>query len=183
MVAKVSAHDVANRKKNMTRKLHKLPMGPAFRDEFLQPFDTLFDQFVGDLYPDFQKEFGVEFFQKGSYPKVDIIDKDNSVQIVAEIPGLTKDDVSIDIEPDKANPNNNVLSISGGARVYNDDEHEVEPRYVRRELKRSSFKRSFILGENLNVDNINAKFENGILEISVSKIKPVNTKSRKVEIK
>ena len=182
MVAKVSAHDVANRKKNMTRKLHKLPMGPAFRDEFLQPFDTLFDQFVGDLYPDFQKEFGVEFFQKGSYPKVDIVDRNSSVQIVAEIPGLTKNDVSIDIEPDKTNPNNNVLSISGNTRKDN-GENEEELRYVRRELKRSSFKRSFILGENLNVDNVGAKFSNGILDISIPKIKPINTKTRKVEIK
>ena len=161
-------------------------LGPGFRDEFLQPFDNLFDQFVGDMYPEFHKEFGVEFFGKGAYPRVDIIDRDQSVIIVAEIPGLTKDDVTIDIDPDKGNPNNNVLSISGGARVYDGDESgkvEVEPRYVRRELKRSSFKRSFILGENLNVDNIDAKFQNGVLEISVSKIKPVNTKSRKVEIK
>tara|TARA_R110002050_G_scaffold68910_3_gene149291 strand:- start:2532 stop:3035 length:504 start_codon:yes stop_codon:yes gene_type:complete len=159
-------------------------LGPAFRDEFLQPFDNLFDQFVGDMYPEFHKEFGVEFFGKGAYPRVDIIDRDTGVDIVAEIPGLTRDDVTIDIDPDKSNPNNNVLSISGSSRVYNNDgTTEVEPRYVRRELKRSSFKRSFILGENLNVDKIDAKFENGVLEICVPKIKPINTKSRKVEIK
>lgn len=158
-------------------------LGPGFRDEFLQPFDHLFDQFVGEVYPEFHKEFGVEFFGKGAYPRVDIIDRDSSILIVAEIPGLTKDDVSIDIEPDKHNPNNNVLSVSGGARVYDNDEPEVEPRYVRRELKRSSFKRSFILGENLNVDKIDAGFENGVLDIVVPKIKPANTKPRKVEIK
>ena len=158
-------------------------MGPAFRDEFLQPFDTFFDQFVGDLYPEFQKEFGVEFFGKGAYPRVDIIDKDQSVLIVAEIPGLTKEDVAIDVEPDKGNPNNNVLSISGNARVYSGEDTEEELRYVRRELKRSTFKRSFILGENLNVDKVKAKFENGVLDIDIPKIKPVNQKARKVEIK
>ena len=135
----------------------------------------------------FQKEFGVEFFGKGAYPRVDIIDKDESVLIVAEIPGLTKKDVAIDVEPDKGNPNNNVLSISGSARVYTGDgkgdEAEVEPRYVRRELKRSSFKRSFILGENLNVDKVSASFENGVLDVEIPKIKPVNQKARKVEIK
>ena len=169
----------------MTRKIHAVV--PAFRDEFLQPFDTVFDQLLGQSFPDMAKEFGPDFFSKGSYPKVDVIDKDAEVYICAEVPGLTKECVDIDVVQDKENPNRNILTVSGSARTYvNDDrsdEHESEPRYIRRELKRSAFKRSFVLGENLNADKVSAKFENGLLEIDIPKIKPIETTPRKVDIK
>lgn len=162
-------------------------MGPGFRGEFLQPFDTLFDQMLGETFPDMTKEFGVDFFSKGAYPRVDIVDRDAEVLIVAEIPGLKKDDVSIDVEQDKTNHNRHLLSISGGARVYvnedGSDETEEAPRYIRKELKRSSFKRTFTLDNtSVDVDNTKAKFENGLLEITVPKLKPLDTKVRKVTI-
>lgn len=168
----------------MNRKIHAIV--PAFRDEFLQPFDCVFDQLLGQSFPDMAKEFGPDFFSKGSYPKVDVIDKDAEVYICAEIPGLSKECVDIDVVQDKENPNRNILTISGSARTYvNDDdsdEHESEPRYIRRELKRSAFKRSFALGENINADKVTAKFENGLLEINIPKIKPIEAAPRKVNI-
>ena len=168
----------------MTRKIHAIV--PAFRDEFLQPFDTVFDQLLGQSFPDMAKEFGPDFFSKGSYPKVDVIDKDAEVYICAEIPGLSKECVDIDVVQDKDTPNRHILTISGSARVYvnenKSDELEEEPRYIRRELKRSAFKRSFTLGENIDADKVTAKFENGLLEITIPKIKPIETVPRKVNI-
>ena len=162
-------------------------MGPGFRDEFLQPFDTLFDQMLGETFPDMTKEFGVDFFSKGAYPRVDIIDRSKEILIVAEIPGLCKKDVEIDVEQNKTNASQHLLSISGGARVYvnedGNDESEEAPNYIRKELKRSSFKRTFTLdNSSLDVDNIKASFENGLLEITVNKTKPIETKARKVQI-
>ena len=55
------------------------------RDEFLTPFDTMFDKIVQSQFPNFQKEFGISF-KKGSFPKVDVVDYDDSVVIVAELP-------------------------------------------------------------------------------------------------
>ena len=169
----------------MPRKIHAIV--PAFRDEFLQPFDSVFDQMLGQSFPDMAKEFGNDFFTKGSYPKVDVIDRDAEVYICAEVPGLTKECVDIDVVQDKENPTRNILTVSGSARTYmNDDksdENESEPRYIRRELKRSAFRRSFTLGENLDADKVSAKFENGLLEIEIPKIKPIETAPRKVDIK
>jgi len=129
------------------------------RDEFLTPVDTLIDRFFNEAMPAFGNEFGVEFFGNNSYPKVDVTDHDDKIMIQAEIPGLSKQDVSVDLEE-------NMLTISGGKR------HETEAdsaRYIRKELKRSSFKRTFKLGDNMNVKKIKADFENGLLNITVPK--------------
>ena len=147
-------------------------MGPAFRDEFLQPFDTVFDKILGETFPDMTKEFGIDFFGSNSYPKVDIIDRNRDVLLEAEVPGLSKEDVSVEVK-------DNILTVSGERKVKRDE----DAVYVRKELKRSSFKRSFSLGENLDPENIVAEFENGILTVNIPKIKPVQVEARKVEIK
>ena len=94
------------------------------------------------------------------------------VLLEAEVPGLTKDDVSVEVK-------DNILAVSGERKVKRDD----DAVYVRKELKRSSFKRSFSLGDNLDSERISAEFENGILTITIPKIKPVQVEARKVEIK
>ena len=129
------------------------------RDEFLTPVDSLLDRFFNEAVPAFGQDFGVEFFGNNSYPKVDVKDYDDKITIEAEIPGLAKDDVSVDLE-------SQVLMISGGKRETKDDEGA---RYIRKELKRSSFKRSFKLGDNMNVKKIQADFDNGLLLVTVPK--------------
>ena len=129
------------------------------RDEFLTPVDTLIDRFFNEAMPAFGNEFGVEFFGNNSYPKVDVTDHDDKIMIQAEIPGLSKQDVSVDLEE-------NMLTITGGKRQ---DAEADGARYIRKELKRSSFKRTFKLGDNMNVKKIKADFENGLLNITVPK--------------
>ena len=129
------------------------------RDEFLTPVDTIIDRFFNEAMPAFGNEFGVEFFGNNSYPKVDVTDHQDKIVIIAEIPGLTKEDVSVDLEQ-------RVLTISGGKRVVEQDD---DVRYIRKELKRSSFKRSFKLGDNMKVDGIEADFNNGLLNVTVPK--------------
>ncbi len=129
------------------------------RDEFLTPVDTIIDRFFNEAMPAFGNEFGVEFFGNNSYPKVDVTDHQDKIVIIAEIPGLTKEDVSVDLEQ-------RVLTISGGKREVKQDD---DARYIRKELKRSSFKRSFKLGDNMKVDGIEADFNNGLLNVTVPK--------------
>lgn len=140
------------------------------REEFLTPVDTLIDRFFNEAMPAFGNEFGVEFFGNNSYPKVDVIDHPDHISIEAEIPGLSKDDVSVDLEE-------RVLTITGSKR---EDALESDARYIRKELKRSSFKRSFKLGENMNVKKIEADFNNGLLNITVPKSE--KDEPRKVKI-
>ena len=147
------------------------------RDEFLTPFDRLFDEVFAAHVPSFTKEFGVDFFEKGSYPRVDIIDHKNTIEIQAEIPGLSKEDVSVEVI-------DNVLTVSGNKTAKSFDKTPDDfSNYLRRELKRSSFRRSFTLGDNVDKSKIDAKFENGILTVTLSKVQPSKPEVKKVEIK
>ena len=77
------------------------------RDEFLTPFDQIFDEFFKANAPNFSQDFGADFFEKGSYPRVDVVDYSDKVVIEAEVPGLSKQDVNVEVEQ-------NVLTVSGG---------------------------------------------------------------------
>ena len=144
---------------------------PAFsRDEFLTPFDSLFDNVIGKAFPSLAEDVGIGFFEKNSYPKVDVIDFDDKITIEAEIPGLTKQEVSVDLEE-------NVLIVSGLKHSHAED---TNTRYIRKELKRSSFKRSFRLGDNFNSTKIKADFSDGILLITIPKKEPATPKKVKI---
>ena len=146
---------------------------PDFRDEFLTPFDSLFDKLVNQAFPNFGQEFGVNFFGNSSYPRVNVIDLKNEIAIEAEIAGLTKEDVSVEYE-------DGLLTIIGNKK---DEAEETEAKYVYRELKRSSFRRSFQIDDtNLAVDKISAKFDNGILNVSIPKKEFATPKAKKVKI-
>ncbi len=62
----------------------------------------------------------------------------------------------------------NVLTVSGGKSKNVTDSQGG--KYIRRELKRSSFRRSFTLGDNIEKDTVSATFENGILLITLNKV-------------
>ena len=134
------------------------PNVPFFdRDSFLTPFDKLFDQFFETSFPEMTRTVGVKPYQGSAYPKVNVYEYDDKVGIIAEIPGLDKKDLSVEDQ-------DGTLTISGEKHFILEDENA---KVLRRELKASSFKRSFELGENLDGDNIEASFKNGILSIDV----------------
>ena len=73
-----------------------------------------------------------------------------------------------------------MLTISGEKKA---ELENPEIRYVYKELKRSSFKRSFKVDDSaLNVEKISAKFDNGILNVRIPKKEVVETKAKKVKI-
>tara|TARA_A100001037_G_C15147063_1_gene636806 strand:- start:1700 stop:2197 length:498 start_codon:yes stop_codon:yes gene_type:complete len=146
---------------------------PSLRDEFLTPFDSLFDKVVNQAFPNFGQEFGVNFFGNSSYPRVNVADTKTEVRIEAEIAGLAREDVSVEYE-------DGMLTISGDKKTELED---PDVKYVYKELKRSSFKRSFKVDETtLEVDKISAKFDNGILNVAIPKKTVVETKTKKVKI-
>ena len=150
----------------------KLFVKPAHlnRDEFLTPFDKIFDQLMTKQFPNFQEETGVSFNQ-GAYPKVNIYEYDDKIGIVAEIPGLDKKNVSVEVE-------DQVLIISGDKHGFDDSGGKC----ITRELKQSAFTRSFNLGEYLDGTNVSAKFKDGMLSISIPKKEPEKPKKKIVKI-
>ena len=146
---------------------------PSMRDEFLTPFDSLFDKVINQAFPNFGQEYGVNFFGNSSYPRVNVADTKNEVRIEAEIAGLGKEDVSVEYEE-------GMLTIAGDKQTEIED---PDVQYVYKELKRSSFKRSFKVDDStLEVNKISAKFDNGILNVIIPKKKVVETKAKRVKI-
>ena len=160
--------------KNMNTKLvrYEKPLFPSLfsREEFLTPFSTLFDDFFNESFP----SLDVGFLSKSAYPRIDISETDISLELTAEVPGLTKEQVSIEL-------NDGILSIKGEKKQ---EEEKKDKKYVHRELKHSSFCRSFVVGENVDKNAIDAKFENGILTVNLPKVTPTpKAEPKKIEIK
>ena len=152
-------------------KIYKVNPRHLNRDEFLTPFDKIFDQLMDTTFPTFKEEVGVSFNQ-GAYPKVNVYEYDDKIGIIAEIPGLDKKDVTVDVEE-------GVLTISGDKHGFSESDGA---KCITRELKQSSFKRSFNLGEHLDGDNVGATFKDGLLSISVPKKEPEKPKKNFVKI-
>ena len=143
------------------------------RDSFLTPFDRMFDDIVGKSFPQINEQVGVNPFQGTAYPKVNVYEYDTKIGVIAEIPGLDKKDLNVEVEE-------GVLTVSG-EKSHGFDEGKA--KVLRRELKHSSFKRQFTLGEQLDGDNISANFKDGILSIEIPKIEPALPKKNIVKIK
>ena len=112
--------------------------------------------------------FGNEWVDKTSStaPAVNVIEPDKEYKVEIAAPGLTRDDFKIDINED------NELTVSMEKKVEKNEESEKEGTnhtYLRREVSYSSFRQRMILPDNVNVDNIDAKMENGVLTIDIPK--------------
>ena len=142
------------------------------RSNFVDAFDSMFDKIIQTNFPQFSQEFGLDLFAKGSYPKVNITDYDDKVVITAEVAGLTKEDVDIEYK-------DGVLTVSGAKAQDLEDTGVV----VLRELKRSSFRRSWNVNEEvLDCSKAKATFHNGVLDLTLPKKEPKVEVSHKIEI-
>lgn len=92
-------------------------------------------------------------------PKVDVIETESAYEVQVAVPGLNKEDFKIEI-------NDNYLTVSGERKLSNEKKdknfHSIETQY-------GSFSRSFTLPENVDGSKINAKYNNGILELVIPK--------------
>jgi HSP20 family protein len=103
-------------------------------------------------------------------PAMDLVESDEHFILTADLPGMTENDVSIEVE-------RNVLTISGERKT----EHEAKKDgYYRIERSTGAFSRSLTLPEGVDADAVMAKFANGVLEIRIPK--PVQAQPRRVQI-
>ncbi len=93
------------------------------------------------------------------YPAVDMFDNGDKIVIKAELPGLDKKDISVDLKE-------RVLTLSG-ERNY--DNEVKEENYYRRERASGKFKRVFSLPSDVDSDKIKADFKDGVLKIEIPK--------------
>jgi HSP20 family protein len=103
-------------------------------------------------------------------PAMDLVETDDDFVLRADLPGLSEDDVNIELE-------DNVLTISGERKAEHEERKEG---YYRVERASGSFTRSLTLPEGVDPDAVKASFDRGVLEVRVPK--PEAKKPRKVAI-
>ena len=114
--------------------------------------------FGENLFDDWMS-FPFRNFNTNSLMKTDIRETDGSFELDIDMPGFNKEDL-------KAELKEGYLTISASTNKDNGEKDE-NGRYIRRERYVGSCSRSFYVGEDIKQDDIKAKFENGILKISV----------------
>lgn len=129
-------------------KLAKEPMVRPMRTWFTDLFDH------GPLFND-------EFFRNKHFPAVNIREEDNRFDIEVAAPGLKKEDFKIEVD-------RGLLTISA---EHKETKEEKEDAYTRREFSFNSFKRTFTLPENVDLDQIDATYTDGVLTLAVKKQK------------
>lgn len=149
---------------------------PAVFEEFERYMDRFFDDFMaprGWLHPmRWQQPLWDRLTShEPRMPKVDMIDRDKEVVIRAEIPGVERKDLDISVT-------DNTVTIKGSSR----HEHkEEEGDYYRCEIAHGTFARTLALPGEVDADQAKASFENGVLELTLPKLKSAHR--RKIEIR
>jgi HSP20 family protein len=143
------------------------------RSDMLQPFDSLrrevdrlFDEFGSGFFrmPFGRGLFDLESFwsrggMRSSAPAVDIVERDKAYEMSVELPGTDEKDIELKLA-------NDMLTIRGERK----DEREEQKRdYRLSERHYGVFERSFRLPEDIDTDKIEAKFEKGILTVTLPK--------------
>ncbi len=117
---------------------------PAVFDDFFRPWGEWFDNDVA------MNKFT-------NVPAVNVTEDKDVYKVSIAAPGLKKDDFKIDVE-------GNMLTISSEKE---ENKEEKEKTYTRKEYNYSSFSRSFTLPDEIEKDKIEAKYEDGVLKISL----------------
>ena len=105
-------------------------------------------------------------------PDVDVKETSNSFVLSADMPGLTKKDIKINVA-------NGRLSISGERSFETEQEND---NYHYRERRFGTFDRSFNLPENVDEEKISASFKNGILNVTIPKHENILPKEREIKV-
>lgn len=114
-------------------------------------FDDVFNRSISDV---MGSDFSV------TVPSVNITEEKDNIRLELAAPGMDKNDFNISIDKDQ-------LIIS--AEKEKQSEEKEENKWTRKEFNFSSFKRSFHLGKDINVEKIDASYENGILKLVLPK--------------
>lgn len=133
----------------------------------LLPLENVFDKMLRASFPDIYKEMGLDI-TSGAYPKANIYETNESLEMVFELAGLNKSDIKIALtDYDHAAK---VLTLSGKKSSAN-EESNVNKSWYLRELKHSSFERKFIIKDinKYDFELLSASFNDGILTITIPK--------------
>lgn len=129
--------------------------------------ENLFDDFFGD-FPFYYDDRAMKDAEKKLYGhkanhvmKTDIKEMNNGYELIVDLPGFKKDEVQVQLK-------DGYLTISA-AKGLDKDEEDKKGNYIRRERYAGSTSRSFYVGNGVKNEDVHAKFENGVLRLSIPK--------------
>ena len=135
-------------------------------ENFQQEMNRLFDVTL-------QRPFKLGNGDKLGAPAVDITDEKDQIKVKADLPGMKKEDIEVNVE-------NDVLTIKGEKK----EEKEVKEKdYIRSERYYGAFHRAFSLPAGIDASKVNATYKEGVLEITLPKKEGAKPKQIKVDIK
>lgn len=146
------------------------PLGLLRR--FANEIDDLFGDFAGGRSSVWNRPGLYSTSFEAGWPQIDMFESNGEIIIRADVPGLNKDDLHVEVADD-------VLTISGERK---DEREEQKGEFYRTERSYGRFERRIALPEGANADDITCTFNNGILEIRTRVPKQQNTRSRRLEI-
>ncbi|MFS8636977.1 MAG: Hsp20/alpha crystallin family protein [Gemmatimonadota bacterium] len=103
-------------------------------------------------------------------PAVDITERDDALVLTAELPGMRREDIEVELD-------NNVLTIRGEKKEEREEKGEERYLYERRF---GSFSRSFTLPRTVDPDRISARYERGVLTVTLPKLE--ESKGKRIEV-
>ena len=132
--------------------------------------ENLFDDFFSDPFEMMVPTRNALYGKHGkNLMKTDVRETENSYELDIDLPGFKKDEVNVELK-------DGYLTISA-AKGLDKDQEDKKGKYIRQERYAGACSRSFYVGWDVEPDEISAKFESGILQISVPK------ETRKPEVK
>lgn len=125
------------------------------------------------FFEDFETPFEWTFNSNVFTPRVDVTEDKDNLYVHAEIPGVDKKDIKLNVVGD-------VLTISGEKKTEQRDENK---NYYRIERNFGSFSRSFTLPAEIVVDKISAEYKDGVLNITLPKTEEAKVVEKQIDIK
>ena len=126
-------------------------------------FDDFFDDFM--TFPTFRELDNVDrklYGKNASHVmKTDVRDHDDHYEIDIDLPGFKKDEITLELQ-------SGYLRVSA-AKGLDEDRTDKQGRVIRQERYAGAMQRSYYVGENLTEEDIKAKFEDGVLKLSMPK--------------
>lgn len=122
-------------------------------------FDDMFRDFAS--FDPFSAENALYGKHARAMMKTDVRETDNSYELDIDLPGFKKDELQLNLQ-------DGYLTVSA-AKGLDKDEKDKEGHYIRRERYAGQCSRSFYVGENITEEDVHAKYEDGILRLSIPK--------------
>ena len=161
---------MSDKELNTSSNTETLPITSKLGLFSFDEFDHFFSDFLLNKWPR-SLEWNTPILSPSHFPRVDMIDHDENIEVQAALPGIKKEDISVSVK-------HQTITIS---TTNKEEKKEEEPgKYFRREISHGQFQRTLALPENIDDENVKACFKDGILTLTIPKTE--KSKNKCIEI-